>query len=139
MTRRDERGDQLWAEIRDVVQEWIGELRRAVKTLQSVREQGAHRVSFTVAAGLTHQTGQNPTHVANTLLGWSVRETTGAAIATVIFRDGHNSDGEEIAAVTLAAGESDRDAFPFGISLIDGLYLDVVSGAVAGAVYLGSS
>jgi hypothetical protein len=132
--------DEVFAELREILGEFTQELHRNVRTLMSVREQGAHRVTFpSLTAATTHQQGQRPTTAPNRLLGWSIRETTGLAPATVIFRDGHDIAGDEIASVNLAPGESDRYAFPAGISLIDGLYIDCTSGAVAGAVYLGST
>jgi hypothetical protein len=132
--------DEVFADLREILGQFTAELHRDVRTLMSVREQGAHRVTFpNGTAATSHQQGQRPTTAPNRLLGWSIRETTGLAPATVIFRDGHDIAGDEVASVTLAAGESDRDIFPFGISLIDGLYIDCTTGAVAGAVYLGST
>ena len=77
---------------------------------------------------------------ANRLLGWSLRETSGVASATVYLRDGTDDSGAMVAAIQLAAGESVRDSyFPGGLSLIAGLYVDVAAGQVEGAVYLGGS
>lgn len=125
-------GDRLEELLHAQVDQINGALTQSIK---GVRTQGANRVSFALAAGQSDGNAR-PTHAGGVLLGWSIRETTGAAVAQVIFRDG-GSTGEEIASANLNAGESTRDVFPFGISLIDDLYLDVTSGAIAGAVYLG--
>jgi hypothetical protein len=74
----------------------------------------------------------------NTLTGCSIRETTGAAGATVILHDGRDNTGDEVTSYTLDPGESARDSFGrHGLNLVEGLYVEVVSGSVKGAVYLG--
>lgn len=113
------------------------EMRRNINTIESTFLIGANRVSVDVAAGSSSGAGQQPTTVANSLLGWSLREPSGANPATVILRDGANADADEVAAVTLAAGASVRDQLPAGgVALINGLFLDVTAGEVVGAVYL---
>ncbi len=77
---------------------------------------------------------------AGTLLGFSLRETTGAAAALVYVRDGADAGGKLLSIVSLAAGESIRDWFgPGGLSVGAGVYLDVTAGQVEGAVYLGGA
>lgn len=120
----------------DDVHEVLVEFRRHVDTINATLLQGANRVTVDVTAGATSGQGQRPTTVSNALLGWSLREPTGANPATLILRDGADATGDEVASVTLTEGESTRDLFPFGVSLLDGLYLDCTVGEVVGAVYL---
>lgn len=72
------------------------------------------------------------------LVGCALRETTGAAGAVIRLRHGIDVNGEVLVPITLAAGESTRDAWPLAVSFIDGLYFELVSGAVEGAVFLGA-
>lgn len=70
------------------------------------------------------------------LMGWSVRETGGVAVASLVVRNGTDATGMESASVNLNAGDSVRDWFgPHGI-LLDNGYFPVVTGAVAGSVFL---
>lgn len=70
------------------------------------------------------------------LMGWSIRETSGLAVASVIVRNGTDASGMESASINLNASDSVRDWFgPRGI-LLDNGYFPVVAGAVAGAVWL---
>lgn len=76
------------------------------------------------------------------LMGWSLRESTGAATALVEVRVGNSDNaadasGALIVTIKLAAGESTRDWFgDSGIGFGAGLIVHLVSGAVVGAVYL---
>lgn len=74
------------------------------------------------------------------LIGFSFRETTDTARAVVVLRAGQDNTGDEIAGITLAAGESDREWFgEAGLNIgPEGLYIDVLSGSVAGAIYFGA-
>lgn len=91
------------------------------------------------------RTGGNSTQVAGAggrVMGWSLHETSNVAGAQLYLRDARDGDhaGDIIAALSLAAGESTRDSwFPGGLSFINGLLVDVVSGSVEGAVYLGGA
>lgn len=71
------------------------------------------------------------------ITGWSLRETTGAAIATVRLRDGSAVIGEVIAPITLAA--SGFAFFPpigRGIEVATGkVFVEVVAGSVEGVIY----
>ena len=71
------------------------------------------------------------------LLGWSIRETSGAATATFRLRDGNNAAAVMLANANLAANESIRDFwFPAGILVATGrIYLEIVSGSVEGVLY----
>lgn len=71
------------------------------------------------------------------IAGWAIRETTGAAVATVRLRDGSTATGEVIAPVGIAAG-----GFAFfqpigkGIEVATGkVFLEVVAGSVEGVIY----
>lgn len=71
------------------------------------------------------------------LIGWSLRETTGAAAAEMRLRDGNSAAGEVLAVVGLAANTS---SFVFasgrGVRVLTGrVFLEVVSGSVEGVVY----
>jgi hypothetical protein len=78
------------------------------------------------------------TAVQNRLMGYAVRETTGAAAAVVELRDGADgADGDLVVPIDLKAGETVRDWFgDIGLEVAVGLVVVVVSGAVDGAVYL---
>jgi hypothetical protein len=66
--------------------------------------------------------------------GFSFRETSGSASATVRIYDGDTATGALLDAVQLSAGESAREFYPGGIRAQEGVYVDVVSGAVEGSV-----
>lgn len=71
------------------------------------------------------------------LAGYSLAEAAGAA-AVVRLRDGIDAGGDVLARINLAAnGYADRWFLPHGIAFTAGLYVEVVSGAIEGAVYLG--
>jgi len=72
------------------------------------------------------------------IMGWSFSEPTGLAPATFDLYDGLDPTGILIASITLAASESTRDYLgPWGIMLRTGLFLDMLTGAVKGSVWLG--
>jgi len=76
-----------------------------------------------------------PSLADGALMGFALRETSGAAPATIELR-AHDASGDLIAPITLAAGASTHDWFAGGgISFADGLFV-VVTGAVDGAVFL---
>ncbi len=70
------------------------------------------------------------------LRGWSVRETSSAAGAVFQVFDGTDANGQLAASVALKPGESTRDWFSEeGVKIESGLFLNVVSGVMEGAVY----
>lgn len=70
------------------------------------------------------------------LVGYGLYETSGITGAKVMLRDGIDG-GEIVVPIVLGPGESVRDFFgDAGLSFTTGLYFNVVSGAVDGAVYL---
>lgn len=70
--------------------------------------------------------------------GFSIRETSGSATALVrLFDNASAASGTVLEEIALAAGESAREYYRDGIWAYNGVYLDVVSGAVAGSVRVG--
>lgn len=66
--------------------------------------------------------------------GFNIAETA-AGVARVLFRDG-GAAGAIIADIHLAASQSVGESFTWPLTLsTGGIYVDVVSGAVRGAVY----
>lgn len=76
------------------------------------------------------------------LVGWSVRATDGPM--TVLLRDARSDSGDILAAIELAAGQSQTVWLgPGGVSAGEGIYVQAVqavpaTGAIQGAIYLGS-
>lgn len=72
------------------------------------------------------------------LVGFSLRESSGSAPATVTWYDSHDAGGDLVATASLPAGGSVTHWFgPGGVSFGDGLFV-AVTGAVAGTTYLGA-
>lgn len=70
--------------------------------------------------------------------GFSIRETSGSASALVrIYDNASAASGTVLDEVSLVAGESAREWYDSGIWADAGVYVDVVSGAVAGSVRVG--
>jgi hypothetical protein len=68
------------------------------------------------------------------LQGWSLRETAGA-VATVRIRE-VGVAGKILASIGLAANDDDRAWYgPLGVDFATDLYIEVVAGAVEGAIY----
>jgi hypothetical protein len=71
-----------------------------------------------------------------TIAGYSFRELTGAATATLTFHDGIDSNATIIFELNLAAGESTRDWFSIdGISYRYGLYVNISAGSISGNLF----
>ena len=71
------------------------------------------------------------------LCGWSLRETTGAALGTARLRGGGTVAGEIIAGISVPAGGSDSTWFgDLGFRCGAGLFLDMISGRLEGAVFV---
>lgn len=120
---------ELLDELRQVLHAWLDALHADLTTRNAEDTAGARSVPVSgdwVASS-----------VSNVLAGYALRETTGAAAATVIIRNGTDATGEELVPVTLTAGESARDWFGArGPSFDQGVFVDVLSGSVAGAIFL---
>lgn len=68
--------------------------------------------------------------------GWSWRETTNSAGATIELYDGTGTGGNLLASITLVANESTRDLTATnGVVAENGVYLSVVSGSIKGALW----
>lgn len=71
------------------------------------------------------------------LTGWALKETTGAAAATLNIWDGTDNRGLLLAPVNLAANESNREWFSdWGIAFSRGIFVEVLTGSVSGAVWV---
>lgn len=74
---------------------------------------------------------------ASLLTYYNVTESTASGTARVRLWDGTGTDGALIASITLTANESTRDLIPPpGLLVRTGLFLEVVAGAVEGAVWV---
>lgn len=72
------------------------------------------------------------------LIGWSLREPSAAA-AAIELRDGHDSGGQMLAAISLAASGSDTQYMgPEGIPITSGVFGHVITGAMVGALWIKS-
>lgn len=69
--------------------------------------------------------------------GWSITETTGAAVASVRIRDGSAAIAEVVARISLAAsGGSFIMPTTKGIEIATGrIFLEVIAGSVEGVIY----
>lgn len=68
--------------------------------------------------------------------GWSFKETTGAAPATLELYDGRNINSTFVAAINLAAGESTRDLLAGnGLACEVGIFVARLTGSIKGAVW----
>lgn len=70
--------------------------------------------------------------------GFAIRETSGSAGAVVrIFDNASAASGTVLDEISLNASESAREWYESGLVAASGVYVDVVSGAVAGSVRVG--
>jgi hypothetical protein len=117
----------------DRIEQRFADLENAVKTSNNtVPDQGARPVPIEAGKRVRLATS------GGTLAGFSLRETTGVAVAVVNLRDGDDANAALVQTISLAPAESVRDWFgDRGISLYNGLFMDVAAGAVDGAVFLG--
>lgn len=90
-------------------------------------------VSAVALTGSDQAVSANPSHYC----GFTIRETSGSAAAVVRVFDGTSATGTVLEEVSLAQGESRSECYPGGIRATIGIYVDVVSGAVAGSVRVG--
>jgi hypothetical protein len=66
-------------------------------------------------------------------VGFAVRETAGAAAIVRVY-DGTSASGVLLDQITLAANGFDRAHYPGGIRAANGIFVDIVSGAVVGSI-----
>lgn len=71
------------------------------------------------------------------LVGWSIRETTGAASAVFQLFSGTTTGGLQVAEIGLGPGLDSTPPIPYGgINCYNGLMINPVSGTVRGAVWV---
>ncbi|MEV4557784.1 hypothetical protein AB0K51_12380 [Kitasatospora sp. NPDC049285] len=97
----------------------------------------ALRAARPVAIGVAPNGSQRPLSSAGRIVGWSVRETTGAA-AVVRLWDGREAGGQLLGVIAFPAGAA-ANVMPSGggINVSDALFVEVVTGTVEGVLYLG--
>lgn len=71
------------------------------------------------------------------VMGWTIAESTGAAVAKVRLRDGNNASAEVIATIALPTNGSSIVVVPrHGIEVFTGrVFLEVAAGSVEGVLY----
>lgn len=115
---------------------WLTEMQEMVQeTVQGVALRGARPVPIGVTNGATRR----PTTSAGALVGFALENVSAdeEASVQVLFHDGADDNADVILPITLAPGESTRDWFgPGGISLFEGLFVNISGGDVRGCVYL---
>lgn len=81
-------------------------------------------------------TSQNVETRSVRLMGYSFKESTGAATAQIAILDGGSVAGSPVVFIDLIANESTRDWFgPGGILIKSGLFLQVIAGSVTGVIW----
>lgn len=90
----------------------------------------------TTAVALTgsNQIISQPTAV---YCGFSIRETSGTAVATVRVWNGTSATGTLLDDISLTAGQSARELYPEGVNADLGIFVQIVAGSVAGSVRTG--
>ena len=91
---------------------------------------GAHVRAKPVTATATVRAG------AGNYCGFSFRETTGAATATIVIYDATSATGTILDTIQLAQGESAREFYPGGIICENGIHA-VVTGTIQGSIRTG--
>lgn len=95
----------------------------------------ANRPSRPIAVPTTTQDVQL-TNRDSIVTGWSFRETTGAAGAILRIVDGKDANGQLVAAISLSSGTAQVVSLaPGGLAVSVGIYIDLVSGSIEGAVW----
>lgn len=118
----------------EAVESLIGDVRELHTT---VRGQGGIRNLGAQSSTIVNGASQRLSASAGQLAGYGLRETAGAP-AVVRLLNGVDTGGDLLVPISLAAGESVRDWFlPHGISFGAGLYVQVLSGTIEGAIYFG--
>lgn len=107
----------------------LGMIHRGVQSLNGAQSVG-------VQARPLSGVGQVLSSSAGRLAGYTLRETAGA-VATVRIHDGFDATGDLLATVALpAAGSADQWLMPHGVAFVYGIWVEIVTGTVEGAVYL---
>jgi hypothetical protein len=102
----------------------------------------SHRVQKTdissgVATAVTVSRLVLPGGDVGILMGWSLTETSGVAVAQLRLHDGLTAATEQFCRVNLAAGESNRDTIgKMGVVCSTGrVFLSIITGSVEGVLY----
>lgn len=66
--------------------------------------------------------------------GFTIRETGGSTAVVRLWDNPSAASGTVLEEISLASGESARECYPAGIRAALGVYVQVVSGAVAGSI-----
>jgi hypothetical protein len=66
--------------------------------------------------------------------GYTIRETAGAVAAVRVYDNASAASGTLLATIGLAANASHDVHYPGGIRAAQGVYVDVVTGAVEGSI-----
>jgi hypothetical protein len=119
------------------VDDVVNELRPFFEQLRPPRPHAAEpRAIADIAAGTTNA-NRTISNVTTRVLGWSLRETTGAAPAVIELVSGTDATGDVVLTVSLAPAESARDWYgDTGVRALNGLFLVRISGQAKGAVYV---
>lgn len=89
-----------------------------------------------ISVGATTTTAQWFTGPAR-LMGWALRESTGAATAACDIYDGNDATAQVAIPFTFLANESVRDWLgPNGVLITRGAFLNVLAGSVRGALFV---
>jgi hypothetical protein len=122
----------------DVVR-WLAQMQADVaESLGGIMLRAARPVALTVLPTIASAS-------PGRLVGWSVRETTGANPYVLRFHNGDNASADLIAMITGGGGTADNKWFgPGGLSFTEGLYVEVITGAglsqaIEGVLYVGSA
>lgn len=99
----------------------------------------AYRIAKQAAGAETRSFNVNQPQITTTrgkLVGFSFTETTASSTASLRLRDGDVNGRIIVPLLTLAANESQRDYPPHAIQYNDGLFVELVSGAIEGVVHI---
>jgi hypothetical protein len=116
--------------------EWV----RWLSQLQADLSESINGVALRAARPVSVGTGGGPRPLSSPgrIVGWSLKETTGAAGAYLRIWDGREAGGGQLlACISVAQGITTNHSTPGGINVSDAVYVEVVSGAVEGVIYLG--
>ncbi|NUO44680.1 MAG: hypothetical protein HOV82_21930 [Streptomyces sp.] len=121
---------------------WFSQLEgNLAETLGGVLLRAARPVQVGDAAGAQNLASTS----AGRLVGWSLREATGAAPGVVRIWDGRDNQGALLACINLGQGASETQWMaPGGVSFQHGCFVEIIAGGglsadVEGAVFLGGA
>jgi len=69
--------------------------------------------------------------------GFTIKETAGSTADVVVYDNASTNTGTILEQISLGPKESAREFYPGSIRVSNGVYVDVVSGAVAGSIRVG--